>query len=104
MSATLLVGAAVSLGLLATHAWWLLLPASLVVLSRVAYRSAAAAAAGYSVLINAAVDLHRFDLLRALHLGLPANLDAERQLWGVLSAFLMGSPGTLPPYVHPPSD
>ncbi len=102
MSATLLVGAAVSLGLLAPHAWWLLLPASLVVLSRVAYRSAAAA--GYSVLINAAVDLHRFDLLRALHLGLPANLDAERQLWGVVGAFLMGSPGTQPPYVHPPSD
>jgi hypothetical protein len=88
MSATLFVGAAVSFGLLVTHGWWLAVPAALLVLSLVAYRSAIAAGVAYATVVNAAIDLHRFDLLRALHLELPRDLEAERRQWKQIGDFL----------------
>jgi hypothetical protein len=100
MSATLLVAAAISFGLLVTHGWWLALPAALLVLSLVAYRSAIAAGAAYATVVNAAIDLHRFDLLLALHLDLPHDLEAERRQWQQVGAFFTLPTTPLPAYVH----
>jgi len=100
MSATLLVAAAVSFGLLVTHGWWLTVPAALLVLSLVAYRSAIAAGVAYATVVNAAIDLHRFDLLRALHLDLPRDLEAERHRWKQVGDFLTLPKTPLPGYVH----
>jgi hypothetical protein len=71
------IATAVSAGFLATHGWWLavaLVPLAGALLS---YRAALAAAAAYGQAVEAAVDLHRFDLLTALHLPLPADLPGE---------------------------
>lgn len=100
MSATLLVAAAVSLGLLLNHGWWLTLPAALLVLSLIAYRAAVAAGVAYATVVNAAIDMHRFDLLRALHLGLPHDLAEERRQWRQLGDFFTLPTKALPDYVH----
>jgi len=100
MSATLLVAAAVSFGLLVTHGWWLALPAALLVLSLVAYRSAIAAGLAYATVVNAAIDLHRFDLVQALHLGLPHDLEGERRQWKQVGDFFTLPAKPLPDYVH----
>ena len=72
--------------------WWavgaLALGGLLVV---VAYRGAAAQARGYSQQIRIAVDLHRFKLLKALHVPLPATPQEERALWARLAAWLYNS-------------
>lgn len=52
-----------------------------------AYRGAIAAAAQQGVLLDAAFDLHRFDLVKALHLDLPANAEQERVLGQRLRRF-----------------
>jgi hypothetical protein len=80
--------AAVSLVLLAIHGWWLLVPAGCLVLAWLSYRGAVAAAVAYGEGIRAAIDLHRFDLLTALHLPLPATLEEERAVNEELSLFL----------------
>jgi hypothetical protein len=100
MSATLLVAAAISFGLLVTHGWWLALPAALLILSLVAYRSAIAAGVAYATVVNAAIDLHRFDLLQALHLGLPHDLKAERRQWKQVGDFFTLPTKPPPDYVH----
>src|SRR5260370_12463219 len=64
MSATLLVAAAVSFGLLGTHGWWLALPATPPVLSLVAYRSAIPAGVAYPPVANAPIPPHRLDPLQ----------------------------------------
>jgi hypothetical protein len=104
MSATLLIAAAISFGLLVTHGWWLALPAALLVLSLVAYRSAIAAGVAYATVVNAAIDLHRFDLLQALHLGLPHDLEAERRQWKQVGDFFTLPTTPLPDYVHAASE
>lgn len=57
--------------------WWLLLAVLLVAVSRLSYRAAVHAAIAYGQYVEAAFDLHRFDLLAALHLPLPADQEAE---------------------------
>jgi hypothetical protein len=84
----LLTAALVYFALLATHAWWLVLPAALLVLAYLSYRAAVAAAVGYGKAIEVAFDLHRFDMLAALHLPLPADSESERASNEVLSQFL----------------
>jgi hypothetical protein len=81
-------GAAISLGLLVTHGAWLLVPAGCALLAWLSYRGAVAAAFAYGEGIRAAIDLHRFDLLGALHLPLPRTLEEERALNRDLSSFL----------------
>ena len=83
--------AAVSLVLLATHGWWLLVPAGCLLLAWLSYRGAVAAAVAYGEGIRAAIDLHRFDLLTAMHLPLPATLEQERAVNEQLSLFLRQS-------------
>ena len=88
-SVVLLVAALASLGLLITHGWLLVVPAGLLVLAWLAYRAAVGAAIAYGEGLETAFDLHRFDLLRALHLPLPAGSDEERALNAQVTAFLL---------------
>ncbi len=83
------VAAVVALALLAAHGWWLLVPLGLVVLSWLSYRGALAAAIAYGEGIRTGIDLHRLDLLKALHLPLPATLEEEREVNRRLSRFLL---------------
>ena len=81
--------AIIAAALLAAHGWWLLVPVGCLVLAWLAYRSALAAAIAYGESIRTAVDLHRFTLLEALHLPLPATPEEERALNAKLSRFLL---------------
>ena len=61
-----------------------------------------AAAIDYGESIRTAVDLHRFTLLEALHLPLPATLDEERALNAKLSRFLLQGVPLDATYEHRP--
>jgi hypothetical protein len=82
------VATVVSTGLLYRHGWWLAVPAVTLVLTWVCYRGAIASALVYGLGIRTAVDLYRFDLLRALHLPLPEDRESEKQTNAILSEFL----------------
>jgi hypothetical protein len=88
LCATFAAAAAVSLVLLFLHGWWLLVPVACAALAWLSYRGAIAAAIAYGEGIRAAIDLHRFDLLTAMHLPLPATLEQERAVNEQLSLFL----------------
>jgi hypothetical protein len=92
--------AAISAALLVTHGWWLLVAAAWVVLTWLAYRAAVAAAIAYGESIRTAVDLHRFTLLQAFHLPLPATPEEERALNARLSRFLLQGVPLDAPYTH----
>jgi hypothetical protein len=92
--------AVISAALLATYGWWLLVAAGWLVLAWLAYRAAVAAAIAYGESIRAAVDLHRFTLLEALHLPLPATPAEERELNARLSRFLLQGVPLDAPYQH----
>jgi hypothetical protein len=86
--ATFLVdGVAVAL-LLYRHGLWLWVPVGLLALGWISYRSAVSAALAYGTTVEAAFDLHRFDLIRAMHLELPTDRDQEHRLNSALSQFL----------------
>ena len=80
--------------MLATHPLWLLLALAAAVIARLAYTGTAMAASAYGRTIEAAFDLHRFDLLAALHLPLPADSAAERSANETLSAFVLADART----------
>ncbi|MFD8590754.1 hypothetical protein ACFV1B_14605 [Streptomyces sp. NPDC059637] len=95
---TALAGAA----LLLRSGWWLLLALAPAAVAALAYRGAVQAALAYGDAVRAAFELHRFDLLEALHLPLPGDLREERALAEALCRhWRQGLP---PPsrYVHPP--
>ncbi|WP_330456047.1 hypothetical protein OIB37_03715 [Streptomyces sp. NBC_00820] len=77
LSATSLLVAPVALVLLWQSGWWRLLCLAPVLVALLAYSAAVQAAVAYGECVAAAFDLHRFDLLTALHLPLPADRDAE---------------------------
>ncbi len=60
------------------HGLWLLVPGAALLMAWLSYRAAIAAAIAYGETIEAAFDLHRFDLLKALHLPLPSDRETER--------------------------
>ncbi len=91
----------VSVGLLYEHGWWLILPAVTIALSWLCYRGAIVSALSYGVSIRTAVDLHRFDLLYALHLPLPENPEAEKKINKELSDFLRQGAPMGSHYKHP---
>jgi|GEM_PF-799271 len=99
-----------SLPLIARLDWWSLVPAAAMLMSVFAYRGAIVTAQGHGILLATAFDLHRFDMLQALHYELPLNPDDELALNGQLSAFL-GTPHGADvqlymrrfPYRHPPT-
>ncbi len=98
--AVFLAAALIAGGALATRGWWLLVPAVCLVLAWLAYRAAIAAALAYGEGIQSAFDLHRFDLLAAMHLALPPDRETERRVNRELSDFLrQGVPVNLQ-YVH----
>lgn len=69
----LMVNLAIKYGL------WLTIPLFSAILAWLSYRGAISAALAYGKSIQTAFDLHRFDLLKALHLPLPANLAEETE-------------------------
>ncbi|MCC3776056.1 hypothetical protein [Streptomyces sp. UNOB3_S3] len=68
LSVTAALCAPLSVWLLWRSGWWLLLAAALLAAARIAYTAAVHAAIDYGESVAAAFDLHRFDLLTALHL------------------------------------
>ena len=66
-------------------------PIALVVTSALSYRGAVVAAAQYGTFMDIAYDFHRFDLIKALHLDLPANTEEERTLGKELEKFWKAS-------------
>ncbi|MEV0339097.1 hypothetical protein AB0H49_08710 [Nocardia sp. NPDC050713] len=69
--------------------WWLVTVAlATAILTVLAYRATIAAAGTYGELVNAVVALHRFDLLKALHLQLPDNTESEHKLFKAVSLHL----------------
>jgi hypothetical protein len=87
--AIFLAAAVVSAGCLVREGWWLAVSAGCLLLAWVAHRGSLAAAAAYGRAVEVAFDLHRFDLLVALHLPLPNDwaeeVRANRQLKGFLA-------------------
>ncbi len=82
------IATVISVVFLATDGWWLTAAAVTLAGSLLSYRAALAAAAAYGQALDAAFDLHRFDLMTALHLPLPANLTGEVTANQELSRFL----------------
>lgn len=52
----------------------------------------------FAQMVRSGIDLNRFDLLRALHVPLPAGLEQERRLWDALSQ--LAQYGELPPLTY----
>lgn len=96
---------------LATHFHlWAFVPFIAGAAAVLAYRGAVQTARDHARLLSTAIDLHRFDMLDALHLKLPANPVDESVLNRRLSAFLDGHLTAAEklsdiPYEHPqPAD
>ncbi|MFD6394280.1 hypothetical protein [Nocardia sp. NPDC060259] len=69
--------------------WWLVtVTLATVILTVLAYRAAVASAGTYGELVNAVVALHRFDLLKALHVQLPDNAESEQKVFQAVSLHL----------------
>jgi hypothetical protein len=67
---------------------WRLLPLGIVVLAWISYQAAVRAAAGYGQALFVAFDLHRFDMIRALHYPLPNSRAEELAFNQRLTDFL----------------
>ncbi|WDV52809.1 hypothetical protein PV963_21735 [Streptomyces coeruleorubidus] len=77
LSATAFMAGAAATALLSRSGWWLLLALGPLALSWICYRQAVGATLRFGEAVESAFDLHRFDLLRALHLPLPAGRSQE---------------------------
>ncbi len=86
-----LLATVITVACLAPYGWWLTVAAGTLAAAVLSYQAALSAASAYGHAVAAAFDLHRFDLLRALHLPLPPNLLSEVQANQQLSRF-MGQP------------
>ncbi len=87
---TFFAAALVSLALLVPHGgiWILVIPSSVGLLALISYRSAVTSARVYGRLLETAYDLHRFDMLTALHYQLPQMAQEEVAFNRQLSTFL----------------
>lgn len=99
---------ALTLPLLLRWDWWSWVPALFLLLAAGAYAGAVRAAQKQGNLLEVAFDLHRFDLLKALHLPLPADPARELKQNRNLARFFAGprAEGELRPpaqwrYRHP---
>ncbi|MGC4888094.1 hypothetical protein [Micromonospora sp. DT227] len=114
LAVTFLVMAALGFVAFANDGWMRLVPAALLVLAVAAYRAAIAAAGDQGLVMSVAYDLHRFDLIESLHLGLPATPKNEAARNNQLSLFFAVSDSKPDPpsakdelklfYVHPRGD
>lgn len=66
---------------------WLVMMVS-IILAFISYRAAVAQAENYGETVRAAIDLYRFDLLKALHQSLPKTRDEEIACWKTLLFWL----------------
>jgi hypothetical protein len=82
------ISALIALALLARQGWWLLLPLFLIVVAWLSYRAAVTAAHAYGLQMQVAFDLHRFDLLAALHVPLPGDSQAEPKIYKPIQQLL----------------
>jgi hypothetical protein len=99
--AVFVTAAIVAFGLLVPHGVWLAVPAGCLVLAWMAYRGTVSAALAYNEGLRTAFDLHRFDLLTALHLPLPKTRPEEKEQNAGLSAFLLQGWDVDLEYEHP---
>ncbi len=103
LSVTGLLCGLASVLLLAPTGWWVLLSAAPLVIARLAYGTAVAAAIAYGESLRAAFDLHRFELYGALRVELPATRDEERAVNAQLCDFWRQGRDLGQIYVHPPA-
>lgn len=103
LSVTAAVCVPPTIWLLWRSGWWLLLAVLLVAVSRLSYLAAVHAAVAYGQYVEAAFDLHRFELLAALHLPLPADREAEVRANDALGGLWRQGHAPDPPlrYEHP---
>ncbi|MET8977837.1 hypothetical protein ABZX85_19680 [Streptomyces sp. NPDC004539] len=83
-------------------AWWLC--GAGLLLAWVAYKGAVTVAQAYSGLMHLVYDLHRFDLLHALHLPLPPDREGEEEAFGEVSDMFEGVRRGYGTYDHGPTD
>lgn len=67
-------------GLLAFSGWWILLAVIPTALGWLAMRAGVGSALLYAEAVQVCFDLHRFDMMRALHLSLPIDARSEQDL------------------------
>lgn len=79
--------------------WWLC--GAGLLLAAFAYKGAVTAAQAYAGLMHVVYDLHRFDLLDALHLPLPADRSSEREVFSDVSEMFAGLSREGREYDHP---
>jgi hypothetical protein len=104
LSVTAAVTTVVTVALLIHAGWWLLLAFVPATVAVVAYLGAVQAAIAYGEVVQVAFDLHRFDLLTALHVDLPPDVEAERKIAEQLcDHWRQGIPLTIS-YQHPDTD
>jgi len=96
-----ILAATASAALLYPHGWWNLAEIIALALAWMSYRSAIAAALAYGESIQVAIDLHRFDMLKAMHLPAPADRDAELKSNRLLCDFLRQGVPVRFKYEHP---
>lgn len=90
-SAALCISFAISAGFsapLLTQGWLALVPIGFLALAVLSYRGAETAAAYHGRLLDVAFDLHRFDLIQALHYRVPGTPHAELAFNRRLTEFL----------------
>ncbi|MET8214630.1 hypothetical protein [Streptomyces hirsutus] len=102
MTATGAVTAVVAAALLGRSGWWLCLVLLPLAMAVTAYSGAVQAALAYGEAVHAAIDLHRFALLTALHLPLPADRTEERAVNSALSDEWRQNVPFSPTYRHEP--
>jgi hypothetical protein len=78
----------ISLPLVLRPDLWRLTPVAVLMFAIVSYRGAVRASTEHAILLATAFDLHRFDMLKALHFALPENPKAELTLNRRLTTFL----------------
>jgi hypothetical protein len=97
MCVTFLLATFISAGLLLPNGWggfWLLIPVVAGALTWVSYRATIAAAKHQGVVLMAAFDLHRFDLLSKLRYPLPPDAHTEFDANQRLTEFLASATAT----------
>lgn len=88
LTATGLLTAVLTFGLLvANSGWWTLLTLIPLAIALMAYRGAVESAVAYGRALQVAFDLHRFDLLTALHMPSPKDIREEQARNRELSDF-----------------
>jgi hypothetical protein len=100
------LAAIISAMLLLTEGWGLAVPAATALLAWICYQAAIRAAENYGDAMHVAFDLHRFDMISALHYPLPDDLETEQSYNEALSDFFavhepLGGDETSHAYEHP---